>query len=65
MMNEVLQRENIRLRDRLQACESRQRQAARESLVHILMAMPIIDAAPVLARLDQIITLLNWEGGAQ
>jgi hypothetical protein len=66
-VNEILLRENTRLREKLQACESRQRMAARaldgarESLVHVLMSAPIVDAAPVLARLDRIITLLSGE----
>jgi hypothetical protein len=66
-MNEILERENMRLRERLQAFESRQRLAAqaldgiRESLIHVLMTLPIVEATPILGRLDHIIMLLSGE----
>jgi hypothetical protein len=69
-MNDILQQENRNLRARLQAVESRQRQASRAldafraHLITVGMTAPIIDLAALLGELDAIVALLAGIGGA-
>jgi flagellar motor component MotA len=67
MGNDILQQENRHLRERLQAVESRQRQARRaldafrEHMLAAGMTAPIIDIAALLGELDCIRARLSGE----